>query len=42
MLVGPEGKISSAIADFVSMGGKSLLGWLSPKLFIVARKRSIS
>jgi ubiquinone/menaquinone biosynthesis C-methylase UbiE len=42
MLVGPDGKISSAIADFVSLQGKSLLGWLSPKLFMVARKRLVS
>jgi ubiquinone/menaquinone biosynthesis C-methylase UbiE len=41
MLIGPEGIMSTAIADFVSMRGNPLLGWLSPKLFIVARKRVI-
>jgi ubiquinone/menaquinone biosynthesis C-methylase UbiE len=39
MLVGPQGKVSVGIADFVSLSGRALLNWLSPKLFIVARKR---
>lgn len=38
MLVGPEGTASVAIADFVSGPGRTALGWLSPKLFIAARK----
>lgn len=39
MLVGPQGSVSLAIADFVSASGHTALGWLSPKLFIAARKR---
>lgn len=38
MLVGPEGKTSVAIANFVSKPRNRIIGWLSPKLFIVARK----
>ncbi len=38
MLVGPEGAASVAIADFVSGPGRTAFGWLSPKLFIAARK----
>lgn len=38
MLVGPEGAVSVAIADFVSGSGRTVFGWLSPKLFIAARK----
>lgn len=39
MLVGPQGSISLAIADFVSAPRHTALCWLSPKLFIAARKR---
>ena len=39
MLIGPQGRIALAIADFVSAPSHAkLLGWLSPKLFIAARK----
>ena len=38
MLVGPEGALSIAIADFVSAPGRTAFGWLSPKLFVAARK----
>lgn len=38
MLVGPEGAVSIAIADFVSNAAHKGVGWLSPKLFIAARK----
>lgn len=38
MLVGPESAASVAIADFVSSPGRTAFGWLSPKLFIAARK----
>ena len=37
-LVGPEGKLAVAIADFVSDPQHSLLRWLSPKLFMVFKK----
>lgn len=38
MLVGPQGKASVALADFLSNPQHKALGWLSPKLFIAARK----
>ena len=38
VLVGPEGKTSIALADFVSKPKNKTFGWLSPKLFIAARK----
>lgn len=38
MLIGPEGGISEKVADWVSKPDKRLVNWLSPKLFIVARK----
>ena len=41
MLVGPQGHLSLALADYVSLPGKKLLNWLSPKLFIVAQKKHI-
>lgn len=39
MLVGLDGAVSVAIADFVSGQGRTAFGWLSPKLFIAARKK---
>ena len=39
VLVGPEGKTALAIADFVSKPGNKLFGWLSPKIFMAARKK---
>ncbi len=40
LLIGPDGAMSRTIADAASEGPLSgLLGWLSPKLFIAARKR---
>jgi SAM-dependent methyltransferase len=39
VLIGPEGGISEKVADYVSTPGNRALGWLSPKLFIVARRR---
>lgn len=39
VLVGPEGKNALAIADFVSKPGNKLFGWLSPKIFMAARKK---
>lgn len=38
MLVGPESKASVALANFVSMPKNKIFRWLSPKLFIAARK----
>ena len=38
MLVGPQGRLSVAIADYVSAAGHEALAWLSPKLFIAASK----
>lgn len=38
VLVGPQGKIAAALADFVSKPKYRMCGWLSPKLFIAARK----
>lgn len=39
LLIGPEGKLSEAIADAVaSPKASQWLGWLSPKLFIAAQK----
>jgi SAM-dependent methyltransferase len=39
MLIGPQGRLALAIADFVSAPSRAkALGWLSPKLFIAARK----
>jgi SAM-dependent methyltransferase len=38
VLIGPQGKASIAIADYVSSPDNRWLGWLSPKLFIAARK----
>lgn len=40
MLVGPQGRLSVAIADRVSATGHEALAWLSPKLFIAASKSS--
>ncbi len=40
ILVGPEGNLSVALADLVSDPRYPWLGWLSPKLFIVAKKRN--
>jgi ubiquinone/menaquinone biosynthesis C-methylase UbiE len=38
LLVGPEAGVMVAVADFVSKpSARRLLGWLSPKIFIVAR-----
>jgi len=39
VLIGPEGKLSSAVADYVSAPGRPLVNWFSPKLFISARRR---
>lgn len=39
VLIGPEGGLSEKVADFVSKPGNRMWGWLSPKLFIVARRR---
>jgi SAM-dependent methyltransferase len=39
LLVGPEGPAAVAVADFVSSPPASpLLGWLSPKIFVAARR----
>jgi ubiquinone/menaquinone biosynthesis C-methylase UbiE len=39
LLIGPDGRLSEAVADLVSRPALSAwLGWLSPKLFIAARK----
>ena len=38
VLIGPEGKLSGAIADYVSQPDRPLVNWLSPKLFISARR----
>jgi len=38
VLVGPTGKASIALADFVSNPKNRIFGWLSPKMFIAARK----
>lgn len=40
LLVGPDSGIFLAVAEFLSNGlGKKILGWLSPKIFIHARKK---
>lgn len=39
LLVGPDSSMSLAIADILSSrAGRYLLGWLSPKIFMVARR----
>lgn len=38
VLIGPEGRLSRAVADRVSRPGRPLVNWLSPKLFIAARR----
>jgi len=38
VLIGPEGKLSRAVADYVSTPGRPLVNWFSPKLFISARR----
>lgn len=38
VLIGPEGKLSRAVADYVSTPGRPLVNWFSPKLFIKARR----
>lgn len=37
-LIGPESKISLALADFVSSPKFRIFNWLSPKIFLVAKK----
>lgn len=39
VLVGPQGKLSVAVADYVSAPGRRHVNWFSPKLFIAARRR---
>jgi SAM-dependent methyltransferase len=39
LLVGPESAAAVAVADFVAGPARPLLGWLSPKIFIAARRR---
>ncbi len=39
VLIGPGGKLSLAVADYVSRPGRPLVNWFSPKLFISARRR---
>jgi SAM-dependent methyltransferase len=38
VLIGPEGKLSVAVADYVSRPDRPLVNWFSPKLFISARR----
>jgi SAM-dependent methyltransferase len=38
VLIGPEGKLSLAVADYVSTPGRPLVNWFSPKLFVAARR----
>ena len=39
MLVGPQNNAAVALADFVSAPNRrNVFGWLSPKIFLVARK----
>ena len=41
MLVGPQSSSAVAIADFLSNSKRvNIFGWLSPKLFLVARKEA--
>jgi hypothetical protein len=40
LLIGPDGPAARRIADALTRGvAKQLLGWLAPKIFLVATKR---
>ena len=40
VVIGPDDRFTVALADFLSNPANRLLGWLSPKMFIAARKVS--